>query len=160
MKLPLDIKKNISEDKCKICGLELFREPLLSYENMPMISQHLPDLESIKDDKGIDLKIYQCSGCGMAQLNNEPVSYYKEVIRAVAFSPEMKEFRIKQFNDFTRKYSLEGKKVIEIGCGRGEYMSIMSQVGADIYGLEYSDASVNQCVKNGLNISGGVICHA
>ena len=157
MKLPLDIKKNISADRCKICGLELFREPLLSYENMPMISQNLPDVESLKDDKGIDLKIYQCSGCGMAQLNNEPVSYYKEVIRAVAFSPEMKEFRIKQFNDFTRKYSLEGKKVIEIGCGRGEYMSIMSQVGANIYGLEYSDASVNQCVKNGLNVSRGFI---
>jgi cyclopropane fatty-acyl-phospholipid synthase-like methyltransferase len=79
------------------------------------------------------------------------------VIRATGFSPEMKEFRIRQFSRFVKKYSLEGKKIIEIGCGRGEYLSIMSQVGAETYGLEYSKDSVNQCIKSGLRAQAGFI---
>ena len=91
------------------------------------------------------------------QLSNEPVPYYKEVIRAAAFSEEMKDFRMKQFGSFVQKYSLKGKKIIEIGCGRGEYLSLMCQFGADAYGLEHSEESVKQCVKNGLKVSKGFI---
>lgn len=124
---------------------------------MPAVAQNLPDKATLKDDRGVNLVVCQCSGCGLVQLKNEPVPYYKEVIRATAFSPEMKEFRTKQFSDFIRKYSFKGKKIIEIGCGRGEYLSIMSQAGAEAYGLEYSKDSVSQCVGNGLNVYVGFI---
>ena len=144
-------------DKCRVCGWLLYKEPLLKYGNMPATAQHLPDKNSLKDDKGVDLVVCQCSGCGLVQLKNGPVSYYKEVIRAAGFSPEMREFRIKQFSDFIKKYSLKGKKIIEIGCGRGEYLSIMSQTGVETHGLEYSKDSVKQCVKNGLNVQAGFI---
>lgn len=132
-------------------------EPLLKYENMPMVAQHLPDEATIARDKGMDLEIYQCAGCGLVQLVGEPVSYYREVIRAAGISPEMKEFRSGQFKDFVKKYSLAGKKIIEIGCGRGEYLTIMSQTGADAYGLEYGDDSAAQCLKNGLKVSKGFV---
>ncbi|MDO9028004.1 MAG: class I SAM-dependent methyltransferase [Candidatus Roizmanbacteria bacterium] len=117
----------------------------------------MPDAESLERDKGVDLEVYQCSGCGLVQLSNDPVPYYKEVIRAVAFSEEMKGFRMKQFNSFIQKNSLIGKKIIEIGCGCGEYLSLMQQVGVDAYGLEYSEESVMQCVKNGLKVSKGFV---
>ncbi|MFQ6034721.1 MAG: methyltransferase domain-containing protein [Sedimentisphaerales bacterium] len=124
---------------------------------MPRAAQFLPDAESLESDKGVDLEICQCSGCGLVQLSNDPVPYYKEVIRAAAISEEMKDFRRKQFESFIQKYSLKRKKVIEIGCGRGEYLSIMQQFGVDAYGLEYSAESVTQCVKNGLKVSKGFI---
>ena len=104
---------------------------------MPKAAQFLPDKESFKKDKGIDLEIYQCSGCGLVQLSNEPVPYYKEVIRAVGISQEMKDFRKEQFSDWVGKFSLQGKKVIEIGSGQGEYLSIMRQCGVEAYGLEH-----------------------
>ena len=56
-----------------------------------------------------------------------------------------------------QKYSLKGGKIIEIGCGRGEYLSTMQQFGVGAYGLEYSDESVTQCLKNGLKVSKGFI---
>ena len=143
--------------KCRICGRALFADPLLIYENMPAIAQNLPNLESLDDDKGINLKICQCSGCGTVQLDNDPVSYYKEVIRASAFSEEMRDFRMKQFGDFAQKYALKGKKIIEIGCGRGEYLSIIQKCGMKAYGLEYSDSSVGYCAGSGLNVSKGFI---
>lgn len=143
--------------KCRVCGHEFFKEPLLRYENMPKAAQFLPDAESLKSDKGIDLKVCQCSGCGLVQLNNKPVSYYKEVIRASAFSSEMREFRLKQFKGFVKKYSLKNKKIIEVGCGRGEYLSMMQQAGVKAYGLEQSKESVRQCVKNGLKVFQGFV---
>jgi SAM-dependent methyltransferase len=124
---------------------------------MPSAAQYLPDAESLACDKGVDLEVCQCSGCGLVQLSNEPVQYYKEVIRASAFSKEMKDFRIKQFNDFVQEYSLQGRKIIEIGCGCGEYLSIIQQLGVDAYGLEHSTESVRQCVKNSLKVSKGFI---
>ncbi|MBI4707674.1 MAG: methyltransferase domain-containing protein [Candidatus Omnitrophica bacterium] len=146
-----------SINKCRVCGHKFFEEPLLRYENMPGAAQFLPDAKSLKSDKGVDLEVCQCSGCGLVQLSNDPVPYYREVIRAAAFSGEMKEFRIKQFGNFIEKYSLRGKKVIEMGCGRGEYLSIMQQAGAEAYGLEHSEESVMHCVKNGLRVSKGFV---
>ncbi|MBU4580265.1 class I SAM-dependent methyltransferase [Patescibacteria group bacterium] len=147
----------MNKNKCRVCGCKFFEKPLLQYRNMPKAAQFLPDKKALKRDKGIDLEVYQCPGCGLAQLSNKPVPYYKEVIRASAFSEEMKDFRMKQFSDFVKKFSLKNKKVIEIGCGRGEYLSLMKQFGVDAYGLEYSEDSVKQCVKDGLNVAKGFI---
>ncbi len=143
--------------KCRVCNQTFFEKTLLSYKNMPKAAQYLPDANSLESDKGVNLEVCQCSGCGLVQLSNDPVPYYKEVIRAASISKEMNDFRRVQFNNFVKKYSLKGKKVIEIGCGCGEYLSIMQQTGTEAYGLEQSAESVNLCVKNGLNVSKGFI---
>jgi 2-polyprenyl-3-methyl-5-hydroxy-6-metoxy-1,4-benzoquinol methylase len=94
------------------------------------------------------------------QLSNAPVPYYREVIRASAVSEEMKVFRKKQFNDFVNNYSLERKKIIEIGCGKGEFLSIMQEFAAESYGLEYSEESVGRCVMSGLKVFRGFVENA
>ena len=125
--------------------------------NMPSVAQFLPDLESLESDKGIDLEVCQCSGCGLVQLSNDPVPYFREVIRAAAVSEEMKGFRTVQFNKFIDRFSLKGKKVIEIGCGCGEYLSLLHHCGTDAYGLEQSRESVENCLTNELKVSKGFI---
>jgi 2-polyprenyl-3-methyl-5-hydroxy-6-metoxy-1,4-benzoquinol methylase len=142
---------------CRLCSHELLSEPLLRYTNMPKAAQFFPDAHSLHDEKGVDLEVCQCSGCGLVQLSNDPVPYYREVIRAAAFSEEMREFRIQQFGGLLHGYSLVGKKIIEIGCGRGEYLSIIQQCGAEAYGLEQSEESVRHCIGNGLAVSRGFI---
>ena len=124
---------------------------------MPSVAQFLPDIKSLEGDKGINLEVCQCSGCGLVQLSNDPVPYFRETIRAAAFSQEMKDFRIGQFSELMDRFSLQGNKIIEIGCGRGEYLSLLKQCGADPYGLEQSRESVEKCLKNGLNVSQGFI---
>lgn len=143
--------------KCRVCGNEFFEEPLLRFENMPKAAQYFPDADSLGSEKGVNLEVCQCSGCGLVQLANDPVPYYKDVIRAVAFSGEMRDFRLKQFAGFVQAYSLEGKKIIEIGCGCGEYLSLMGQFGVEAYGLEHSEESVKHCIRNGLRVSQGFI---
>jgi 2-polyprenyl-3-methyl-5-hydroxy-6-metoxy-1,4-benzoquinol methylase len=150
--------ENTSKNKkCRVCGQSYFDNPLIKYKNMPAAAQYLPDSKSLGSDKGIDLEVCQCSGCGLVQLSNNPVHYYKEVIRATAFSEEMKNYRLGQFKKLIQKYFLIGKKIIEIGCGQGDYLSLMNQCGADAYGLENSEESILQCRKNSLKVSAGFV---
>lgn len=143
--------------KCRVCSQDLVEKPLIQLNNMPKSAQFLPVVESLDEDKGIDLDVYQCSGCGLAQITNEPVPYYREVIRACGISKEMTEFRHCQFSEFIDKHSLHGEKIIEIGCGRGEYLSVMNKLKIEAYGLEYSSELVKACHGQGLNVQKGYI---
>jgi len=143
--------------RCRVCGNKFFKEPLLKYNNLPRAVQYLPSKKESKKEKGINLKVYQCSGCGLVQLNSPAVPYYKEVIRAVGISPEMKKFRKKQFSDFIKKFSLKGKKIIEIGCGQGDYLSVLAGVGVKAFGIEYSSKNVRECLKKGLKVQKGFL---
>ena len=138
------------ESLCRVCNNKL--SPLLTYNNMPKAAQKFPDKKSLNLDKGIDLIICQCNGCGLVQLDNEPVDYYKEVIRAAGFSKEMKKFRYQQFNDIIEKYNLNYKNIIEIGCGNGDYLSILNKFDLNVYGIEYSKESVKECQNKGLKV--------
>lgn len=143
--------------KCRVCQHKFFEEPLLQYRNMPKAAQFLPNADDLTSERGVDLDVYQCSGCGVVQLSNDPVPYYKEVIRAAAISEEMQEFRQRQFSEFVQKYSLKDKKIIEVGCGRGEFLEVMQRCEVDAYGIEFSSDAVEHCKKADLNVSKGFI---
>lgn len=138
---------------CRICGEKLPVEPLLCYSNMPASAQGFPTYENLAQDKGVDLEVFECSACGMIQLSNQPVPYYREVIRAAGFSGEMKEFRLQQFDEWLSKYSLFGKKILEVGCGRGEYLNLLKISGVDAYGIEFADKSVEDCRNQQLSVT-------
>ena len=142
--------------KCRVCKSNCFDSPLLRYTNMPSSAQKFPDLKSLKNDNGSDLNLFQCSSCGLVQLSEKPVSYYKEVIRASSFSDEMKKFRGEQFVSWVDKYNLKGKSILEVGCGRGEYLSIFKQTEVSLaHGIEYSKESVSSCINSELSVTKG-----
>ena len=55
--------------KCILCGENLYEESLYILKNMPQVSQNLPTIDNLKDDKKIDLKLSQCRKCGLVQLD-------------------------------------------------------------------------------------------
>lgn len=140
-------------NKCRVCDKELFEKPLIVFKDMPKSAQFLPDKTELKSEKAIDLTICQCSGCGLVQITNYPVHYYKEVIRAVGISKEMEIFRLNQFKEFIDKYALHNKKIIEIGCGFGEYLSLMTKCDINTYGIEFSEKAVKSCKEKDLNVT-------
>ena len=147
----------MSSRKCRVCSGVFFKKPLLVYKNMPAISQFLPKEEDFADDKCIDLTVVQCSKCGLLQLDNDPVYYFKDVIRSGSVSEEVKKFRSRQFQEFVDEYQLKGKKIIEIGCGRGEYLDLMNKTGALSFGLEHRKESVEECREKGLTVMHGFL---
>ena len=135
---------------CRVCEGNL--DLLLTYENMPKAAQYLPRKEDLANEKGVDLRVCQCIKCGLVQLDNDPVPYYKEVIRAVGFSEDMKKFRDKQFQQLAFHHNLYNKKVIEVGCGTGDYLSLIKKNKIHCYGVEASKKSVEKCIDNGLDV--------
>ena len=122
---------------------------------MPGTAQGFPTAETLEQDVGATLEVCQCASCGLVQLRNAPVSYYREVIRAAAFSEEMREFRRAQFRAWIEKYQLTAKSVLEVGCGRGEYLTLLKECPVEAHGLEYAAASVEICWKQGLSVLRG-----
>ena len=137
---------------CRVCAQEIAGTSLLEYHNMPKSAQFFPAPEEAETEQGVDLRLFVCPYCGMMQLDGAPVPYYREVIRATRVSPEMRAFRVQQFRNWIARYHLEGKRIIEIGCGGGEFLSMMEEAGADVQGIEYSETLVRQAEAEGLRV--------
>ena len=88
---------------CRVCGSKFLGAPLLSYPDAPLAAQEFLESPDAVSDV-VDLDIYQCISCGLVQHSLPPVSYYRDVIRAVAYSPEMGEFRIGQLGEWIQQY--------------------------------------------------------
>ncbi len=132
----------MQKKSCRLCGYDLFNKPLLTLNGMPKAAQHFLSKNDITNDKGIDLDIFQCSSCGLVQLTIEPVDYYKEVITAASISGDARKSRLNQMLEFANKYDLKGKKIIEIGCAKGNMLDIIEEAKMKAYGLEYSSESI------------------
>ena len=146
--------------QCRVCNQDFFKQSLVQYKNMPKSAQFLPDADEIINDRGVDIDVCQCKGCGLVQLSNEAVFYFREVIRATAVSVEMAAFRRQQFKRWFEKYALHGKKIVEIGCGAGEFLTIMQENDIQLYGLEQRQVSVEKCASDGFKVEHGFIDNA
>lgn len=143
--------------KCRCCGSILPEEELLLYPNMPKSAQFFPDASTVAEEKGVDIILFQCENCGLIQAIGEPVPYYKDVIRATGVSDSMRLFREKQFSQWVKANNLMGKKILEVGCGKGEYMDYMEPANVKVTGLEHLRESVEEGNKAGHKIYNGFI---
>ena len=128
------------KEYCLSCGARLSDKPRLSFFDMPASAQHIPDAEELSEDKGIELSLYECPDCGLSQFDCEPVSYYREVIRAVGLSKTMRELRRRDYRYLTEELGLSGGRFIECGCGRGEFLEALKEFPVEIYGIEADEA--------------------
>jgi len=144
-------------NNCRLCHSELFQEPIIELNGMPKAAQFYPSEDEFAEDKGIILKVYQCSSCGLVQLIREPVDYYKEVITAASISGKARLSRFQQMKEFVAKFALRGKKVLEVGSCRGEMLGILEEAGLKATGIEASSESVAIGQSNGRNLINGYI---
>ncbi len=141
--------------RCIACGAPLWETPLLTLDNMPASAQHMPDAQGVKEDRGLTLDLCQCMGCGLLQFDCEPVDYYRDVIRAGGFSRTMVELRRYQYKHLIDSYHLEGKKFIEVGCGQGEFLKVLSEFPVEVHGIEHDPHLVELARAQGLDVTEG-----
>lgn len=142
-------------DHCIACGHSLGERPLMTLDNMPASAQNIPDASQVAEDEGITLSLFQCPACGLVQFNCQPVDYYRDVIRAGGFTTTMVELRRRQYRHLIEAYGLEGKKFIEAGCGRGEFLSVLAEFPVEAHGIEHRADLVELAVKSGLDVTQG-----
>ena len=137
---------------CIACGHELPETCLFTLEQAPASAQDIPDAREVETDRGVDLSLYQCAHCGLVQFSCEPVSYYRDVIRAGGFSTTMTELRRRQYRHLIQTYGLEGKRFVEVGCGRGEFLKVLTEFPVEAYGMEHKAELVELARQDGLQV--------
>ena len=135
---------------CIACRTELPKDALFVLENAPASAQNIPDAKEVGEDKGITLNLRQCPECGLVQFDCTPVDYYRDVIRAGGFSTTMTELRRRQYKHLIETYGLEGKKFIEVGCGRGEFINVLREFPVQVFGMEHKEDLIAIARDNGL----------
>ncbi len=135
---------------CIACRKPLPAKPLFVLEDAPASAQDIPDREEVKKDQGVRLELYQCPGCGLVQFGCTPVSYYRDVIRAGGFSTTMTGLRRSQYRHLVEAYHLEGRKFLEVGCGRGEFIKVLTEFPVQVYGMEHRPDLVELAQSEGL----------
>ena len=147
-------KTNSNEGyKCLVCGSPLENaETLFVCDNMPGSAQDISTKEELPNDKGIQLKLVQCKCCGLVQIPTEPVHYYKKVIRAGGGTTTMVNLRNEQYTEFMNRFNLKGKKILEVGCGKGEFLRIWKDYDVRAVGIEYDQELVTRARNEGMEV--------
>lgn len=148
---------NKFKKKCIVCGRELGNNPLISFDKMPASAQNIPLKEELENDKPFQLNLFQCDGCGLVQFDCEPVNYYKDVIRSGGFTTTMDELRSSQYKHLIETYNLQGKSFLEVGCGQGEFINVLTRFPVEVYGIENKADLVELAKNKGLNVEQGFI---
>ncbi len=138
--------------RCIICGAKLDCAPLLNLPDAPAYAQDLPGEKDLENERGIELNLFQCPVCGLIQFDCEPVEYYRDVIRGGGFSETLQKLRREQYKHLIETYRLENKKIIEIGCGEGEFVLPLTDFPVQAFGIENREALVRKAKVRGLNV--------
>lgn len=148
---------------CIVCGAPLFDKPLYVCKNMPATSQNLLSESDVRQrrGKGIDFNLCQCSGCGLVQFDCDPVPYYRDSTRAGERCEALIKLRRAQYKHLIETYGLQGKKILEVGAGKGGFLKTlkeMTEYKIREYGIENNPEFVRIANEvEGVNVQRGFI---
>ena len=117
---------------CPLCGSTAL-QPIFSLKSVPVICNQLwPDVKAAKAAPAGDVDLTLCNDCALV-FNSafEPARmvYAPGYENALHFSPKFQAFAQDLAAGLVERHDLVGKHVIEIGCGDGHMLDLMSQNG-------------------------------
>lgn len=141
---------NISDiSHCRLCRHALNISDSVSVGPFPKSAQYFPELNELELDHGVWLKLVECDHCGLTQLTNSPVSYFRQVITTATNSPTLSAQRMILFERLKSQISSgQMLKAIEIGCGTGGNLPLLRSAGFEALGTEYSPTTQGTQVGN------------
>jgi hypothetical protein len=120
--------------KCGICESALLPEPL--------VIENVPDSTFEINDNKTTLNLYECPICGAVQLCDVPLSQdYWVSKKSIGVSSGYREAKKKKLKDFIAKYHDYMDSFSELGCGDGQYIEILKELGLKVDGL----SDIDQC---------------
>lgn len=87
--------------------------------------------EAVEFPRG-DLDLVFCEHCGFIQNSafDAGVHDYSPMYEETqGFSARFRQFASELAADYIEEYSLQGKSILEIGCGKGEFLVLMCEIG-------------------------------
>jgi SAM-dependent methyltransferase len=120
------------EHTCSVCGSPHL-EPFFTMSDVPIFCNilHSEQQEARNCPKG-DIVLAFCPSCGfISNVAFDPAKlhYSQDYENSLHYSPRFREY----INDLTQKlierYDLRNKNVIEIGCGKGDFLVSLCELG-------------------------------
>lgn len=125
---------------CRLCRAPLSAADIVAIGPFPKAAQYYPTPEEFADDRGIVLEVAECPDCGLTQLRNEAVDYYRQVITAASLSPVVREQRLALFRQLRASFG-ERASAFEIGCAGGDNLPLLREAGFAASGIEFAAAT-------------------
>lgn len=126
--------------ECPACGGQAIR-PVLEIPGIPALCNLLcaSPKEALSVPRG-DMRLGHCAGCGhLFNTAFDPglVRYSPQYFNALDGSALFRSYAQRLAADLAERHSLRGRLVVEIGCGRGEFLKLLCQAaGARGLGID------------------------
>jgi SAM-dependent methyltransferase len=119
---------------CPSCDRRELQE-FARVENVPVHnSLVLTDQRAAHDFPRGDVATAFCGHCGFVTnplFDLRKIHYYEEYEDQQSFSPTFNAFARTLAADLVERYNLRGKTVLEIGCGKGDFLALLCEFGAE-----------------------------
>ncbi len=121
-----------NKNTCAICGATEV-EAFFELPNVPILCNVLWESrqEALSTAKG-DIQLGFCHTCGhIYNLAFDPkkIEYTADYENALHFSPRFQAYMQALARDLIERHNLRGKTIIEIGCGQGEFLASLCELG-------------------------------
>ncbi|HWO93872.1 MAG TPA: class I SAM-dependent methyltransferase [Dehalococcoidia bacterium] len=124
---------------CPACGTAPM-QPFFRQGAVPVFCNVLhATADSARRAPRADIALGFCRGCGMVgNVAFEPqlVEYAPGYENSQLFSPAFRAYAESMARDLVERHDLDGRTVVDIGCGQGEFLSLLCEAGA-AYGLGF-----------------------
>jgi len=127
-------KLGYTQNPCPVCGtpdISVFAEIL-------QVPVHCNLLFPSRDDALIslraDMRLGFCSICGHIfndAFNPEHLEYIQDYENSLYFSPRFRQYAETLAAGLVKKHELYEKTIIEIGCGRGDFLTLLCELGGN-----------------------------
>ncbi len=130
------------EEKCPVCDSSDI-DASIDISDVPIYCNVLwPTREVALDAAKGDISVGYCRDCGhVFNTSFDPslMSYTEEYENSLHYSPTFNEYAESLASRLLEKYQLNNKSIIEIGCGKGDFLSMLCSRGENRgYGFDKS----------------------
>lgn len=117
--------------------------PFFSIDDIPIFNNVLWDTreEALNAAKG-DMELAFCDECGHifnARFEPDLMDYDVAYENSLHFSPRFVQYIENLTADLIKRHNLKGKKIIDVGCGKGDFLKLICEMGGNTgYGFDKS----------------------
>jgi hypothetical protein len=127
---------------CPVCH-ETNLQDVLKIDSFPVISNRLwQSSEAAKATDTGEIQLTFCKNCGHLfnrTFNPSLLTYNKSYENSLEYSSVFQQYARELALHLTRLYHLRGKKIVEIGCGKGDFLKMLCEIG-DNRGIGFDPA--------------------